>query len=244
MAAVWRTLVALGLGWALGGGVLHPAMAADYKMSTLEWAPYAGATLPGQGFVSATIADALKATGYSLEVQFFPWSRAIRLVDSDASYIGFFPAYYSRERAARYLFSEPIGRSTMVFLERTDNPVKWANYDDLQGRHIGVVRGFVNTEELDARIANKTLIAEEVPDDRSNILKLAAGRIELVVIDSHVYQHLVQTDPQVSRVAAQLQTNPKVLDVKNLYVCFQRTPAGQIALRALNTGLRKVRPPM
>lgn len=244
MSAVWRSLVTVCVGCCLWAGVAPPVLAADYKMSTLEWAPYTGAALPGQGFVSATIADALKATGYSVEMQFFPWSRAVRLVDSDASYIGFFPAYYSRERASRYLFSEPVGRSTMVFLERTDTPVKWANYDDLQGRHIGVVRGFVNTEELDARIANKTLIAEEVPDDRSNILKLAAGRVALVVIDSHVYHHLVQTDPQVARVATQLQVNPKVLDVKNLYVCFQRTAAGQIALRALNTGLRKVRPAM
>lgn len=244
MAAAWRTWVAVGLGCFLFGGVVPPVLAADYKMSTLEWAPYTGAALPRQGFVSATIADALKATGYSVEMQFFPWSRAVRLVDSDASYIGFFPAYYSRERASRYLFSEPIGRSTMVFLERADKPVKWAKYDDLQGHRIGVVRGFVNTEELDARIAKKKLIAEEVPDDRSNILKLAAGRVDLVVIDSYVYQHLVQTDPQVARVATQLQVNPKVLDVKNLYVCFQRTVAAQIALRALNTGLRKVRPAM
>jgi polar amino acid transport system substrate-binding protein len=244
MAAVWRTLVVLGLGLGLWGLLAPQALAADYKMSTLEWAPYTGAALPGLGFVSATIADALKVTGTSVEIEFFPWSRAVRLVEPNSSYIGFFPAYYSRERASRYLFSEPIGRSTMVFLERADTPVKWASYDDLQGRHIGVVRGFVNTEELDARIAQKTVWAEEAPDDRSNILKLAAGRVDLVVIDSHVYQHLVRTDPEVTRVAHQLQANAKALEVKNLYVCFQRTPAGEKALRALNTGLRKVRPAM
>lgn len=244
MAPVWRTLAVFGLGLGLLGGVAPQTLAADYKMSTLEWAPYTGAALPGLGFVSATIADALQVTGASVEIQFFPWSRAVRLVETNSRYIGFFPAYYSRERASHYLFSEPIGRSTMVFLERADNPVKWASYDDLQGRHIGVVRGFVNTEELDARIAKKTVLAEEVPDDRSNILKLAAGRVDLVVIDSHVYQHLVRTDPEVTRVAHLLQANPKVLDVKNLYVCFQRTPDGEKALRALNTGLRKVRPTM
>ncbi|MDR7304774.1 transporter substrate-binding domain-containing protein [Rhodoferax saidenbachensis] len=244
MARMWRTLVAWGLVLSLWGSLAPQALAADYKMSTLEWAPYTGAALPGQGFVSATIADALKVTGTSVEIQFFPWSRAVRLVETHSRYIGFFPAYYSRERASQYLFSEPIGRSTMVFLERVDNPVKWTSYDDLQGRHIGVVRGFVNTEELDSRIAQKKVLAEEVPDDRSNILKLAAGRLELVVIDSHVYQHLVRTDPEIGRAALQLQTNAKVLDVKNLYVCFQRTPEGEKALRALNTGLRKVRPTM
>lgn len=244
MAPVRQSWAALWLGLSLAIGLASPALAADYKMSTLEWAPYTGAALPGQGFVSATIADALKVTGITVDIQFFPWSRAVRLVEPDSAYIGFFPAYYSRERASRYLFSEPIGRSTMVFLERIDSPVRWTAYDDLHGRHIGVVRGFVNTEELDARIAQKTVLAEEVPDDRSNILKLAAGRLELVVIDSHVYQHLVRTDPDVGRAAVQLQTNPRVLEVKNLYVCFQRTPAGEKALRALNTGLRKVRPAM
>jgi len=219
-----------------------PAAAADYKLTTLEWAPYTGADLQGLGFVTATIVDAMKSAGSRAEVQFFPWSRAVRLVDTDPAYVGFFPAYYSRERARRYLYSDPVGRSTVVFLERVDAPVKWAAYDDLLGKRIGVVRGFVNTEELDARIANKTLVAEEVFDDRSNILKLAAGRLDLVVIDSQVYQHLMRTDLEVARVAAQLQPNPKVLEVKNLYVCFQRTPAGVLAQRALNTGLRKVRP--
>lgn len=242
--AVWRTWGMAGLVLSLWGSQAQQALAADYKLTTLEWAPYTGAALPGRGFVSATIAEAFKVTGTSVDIQFFPWPRAVRLIEADSAYIGIFPAYYSRERASRYLFSEPVGRSTMVFLERIDSPVHWSSYDDLRGRHIGVVRGYVNTEELDARIAQKVVRAEEVPDDRSNILKLAAGRLEMAVIDSQVYQHLARTDPEIMRAAMQLQTNPKVLEVKNLYVCFQRTPAGEKALRALNTGLRKVRPAM
>lgn len=242
MKPVGRSWWAMWLAVCLWCSGMLPAAAADYKLTTLEWAPYAGANLQGLGFVTATIVDAMKSAGVSAEVQFFPWSRAVRLVDTDPAYVGFFPAYYSRERATRYLYSDPVGRSTVVFLERADAPVKWVTYDDLQGKRLGVVRGFVNTEELDARIANKTLVAEEVFDDRSNILKLAAGRLDLVVIDSQVYQHMVRTDPEVARLALQLQTNPKVLEVKNLYVCFQRTPVGMLAQRALNTGLRKVRP--
>lgn len=237
---VVSVLLSLGV-WGVGA---PPAAAADYKFSTLEWAPYTGAALPGLGQVSATIAEAMQISGYSVEVQFFPWSRAMRLVDTDVGYMGFFPAYYSRERAARYLYSDPVGRSTVVLLERIDRPVKWTSYDDLLGKRMGVVRGFVNTEELDVRIANRTVLAEEAPDDRSNIFKLAAGRLDLVVIDGQVYQHLVRTDPEVTQLAQHLQTNPKVLEEKNLYVCFQRTPAGALALRALNTGLRKVRPGM
>lgn len=241
MTPVWRAGLATWLGLALWWGVALQASAVDYKLSTLEWAPYTGAALPGQGAVSATIVEALKASGQRVEVQFFPWSRAVRLVDSDPAYVGFFPAYYSRERAARYLYSDPVGRSHVVFLERTENPVKWTTYEDLQGRRIGVVRGFVNTEELDARIASKVLLSEEAPDDRSNILKLVAGRIDLAVVDQQVYTHLVQTDAQLARVAAQLQTNPKVLETKNLYVCFQRSSKGEAAQRALNVGLRKLR---
>ena len=241
MNPVLRAGLAAWLGLGLWWGVALQASAADYKLSTLEWAPYTGAALPGQGVVSATIVEALKASGQRVEVQFFPWSRAVRLVDSDPAYVGFFPAYYSRERAARYLYSDPVGHSHVVFLERTDKPVKWTSYDDLQGQRIGVVRGFVNTEALDARIASKVLLAEESPDDRSNILKLVAGRIDLAVVDRQVYMHLVQTDPQLARVAALLQTNPKVLESKNLYVCFQRSARGAAAQRALNAGLRKLR---
>lgn len=241
MVSGWRIAAWMGLACCLACASLTVARAANYRMATLEWAPYTGADLPGLGFVSATIRDALASAGHSVDIRFFPWSRAVHLVDSDPAYIAFYPAYYSRERAARYLFSEPVGRSTMVFLERVDQVVRWSGYDDLQGLRIGVVRGFVNTEELDSRIANKTLSAEEAPDDRSNVLKLAAGRVDLAVIDSHVFQHLVRTDTAVAQVAQRLQANARVLEVKNLYVCFQRSPAGEAALRALNTGLR--RPP-
>jgi hypothetical protein len=51
---------------------------------------------------------------------------------------------------------------------------------------------------------------------------------------------LASTDPEVARVAPLLKINAKVLEVKNLYVCFQRSPAGVQAQRALNTGLRKL----
>lgn len=242
MRLFWRAVLAVWLAWGHSMLLAQPAPTAEYKLSTLEWAPYTGAALPGLGFITATIVDAMALAGANAEVQFFPWSRAVRLVDTDASYTGFFPAYYSRERAARYLYSDPVGRSQVVFLERTERPVKWASYDDLQGLRIGVVRGFVNTEELDARIASKVVASEEAPDDRSNILKLVAGRVDLVVVDQQVYEHLVQTDPQLARVAQQLQVNPKVLETKNLYVCFQRTAKGAMAQRALNTGLRKLRP--
>ena len=224
----------------LWGTAALPARAADYQLTTLEWAPYTGANLQGKGFISVAIVDAMKLAGANAEVKFFPWARAVRLVDTDPAYVGFFPAYYSRDRATRYLYSDPVGTSNVVFLERFDAPVKWDSYDDLQGKRLGVVRGYVNTEELDARIAQKTLRAEEVVDDRSNILKLAAGRLDLAVIDSQIYQHLASTDPEVARVAPLLKINAKVLEVKNLYVCFQRSPAGVQAQRALNTGLRKL----
>jgi polar amino acid transport system substrate-binding protein len=217
-----------------------PARAANFQLTTLEWAPYTGAALQGKGSISTTIVDAMKLAGATAEVKIFPWARAMRLVDTDPAYVGFFPAYYSRDRATRYLYSDPVGSSNVVFLERVDAPVKWATLDDLQGKRLGVVRGYVNTEELDARIAQKTLQAEEVVEDRSNVLKLAAGRLDLAVIDSQIYEHMVNTDPEVARVAPLLKVNPKVLEVKNLYVCFQRSPAGVQAQRALNTGLRKL----
>ena len=37
-----------------------PARAADYKLTTLEWAPYTGANLQGKGFISVAIVDAMK----------------------------------------------------------------------------------------------------------------------------------------------------------------------------------------
>ena len=216
------------------------AVAADYKVTSLDWPPYTKDKLPAQGASSAVVAEAFKAAGDAVKIEFYPWSRAVDMAKKDKAYVAYFPEYYSKENAAAFLYSDPIGVGPLVFVERKADPVKWDSYDSLKGKRIGVVQDYVNTEELDKRIASKALVADEAPDDTKNLLKVAAGRVDVAVIDLNVFNYLVKNDSSVKAVADKLQVNGKTLEDKKLFVCFKKSPEGEKALKAFNEGLKKI----
>lgn len=235
-----KRLVSLWVGAVSSLVLVAGAAAADYKMTSLDWPPYTGDKLSAMGASSAVVAEAMKAAGHGLKVEFYQWSRTVNLAKSDPAYVAYFPEYHSKENAADFLYSDPIGTGPLVFVERKAAPVTWTTYDSLKGKKIGVVKDYVNTEELDAKIASKALTADVAPDDAKNILKLAAGRLDVAVVDVNVFHFLAKNDPSVKAVADQLQVNAKTLEDKKLYVCFKKSPEGEVALKAFNQGLKKV----
>lgn len=240
MRSTANRLTSLLIGIASSLVLASAASAADYKMTSLDWPPYTGEKLPAMGASSAVVAEAMKAAGHGVKIEFHQWSRALNLAKSDPAYVAIFPEYYSKERAAESLFSDPIGTGPLVFVERKTAPITWTTYDSLKGKKIGVVKDYTNTDELDAKIASKTLTADVAPDDVKNILKLAAGRLDVAVIDVNVFNFLIKNDASVKAVADQLQINAKTLEDKKLYVAFQKSPEGEAALKAFNQGLKKV----
>lgn len=240
MSLAIKRLFALLAVWSLSLVVGAGAWAADYKITSLEWPPYTGEKLPAMGASAAVVAEAMKAAGNGVKIEFHQWTRAVNLAKSDDGYVAYFPEYYSKENAAEFLYSDPIGVGPLVFVERKAAPVTWTSYDSLKGKTIGVVKDYVNTEELDAKIASKALTGSEAPDDVKNLQKLAAGRVDVAVIDVNVFHYLAKNDPAIKAVAAQLQVNAKVLEDKKLYVCFKKNAAGEKALKAFNAGLKKV----
>lgn len=218
------------------------ALAEDYKVTSLDWAPYTNEKLPAQGASSAVVTEAFKASGNTVKIEFYPWSRAVNMAKTDKAYVAYFPEYYSKSLEADFLYSDPIGVGPLVFIERKSAPVQWDSYDSLKNKKIGVVKDYVNTDELDAKIASKALTAEIALDDSKNLLKLAAGRVDVAVIDVNVFNYLVKNDARVKTIADQLQVNNKTLEDKKLYVCFKKSPEGEKARKEFNQGLKKIDP--
>lgn len=216
------------------------ALAEDYKMTSLDWPPYTNEKLPAKGATSAVVSEVMRTMGSKVNIEFYAWSRTLNLVKSDNNYIAYFPEYYSKANEADFLYSDPIGSGPLAFIERKTNPILWASYESLKGKKIGIVRDYVNTAELDSKIASKALTGEEAPDDVKNILKLAAGRVDVAVVDVNVYNFLTKSDPLIKEVAGKLQVNGKILEDKKLYVCFKKSPEGEKARLAFNEGLKKI----
>jgi polar amino acid transport system substrate-binding protein len=209
-------------------------------LTSLDWPPYTGAELPAGGATTAVVRAALAAVGYRLEVVFYPWSRAVALARSPSRFVGYFPEYDSPDVRRDFLLTDPIGSGPLGLVERADAPVHWSVLEDLGAYTIGVVQDYVNTEAFDRRVRAGLQRTSTTVDDKHNLLKVAARRVPLAVVDRRVFAYLAQHDEQTARVAPQLHFNERLLEDKQLYICLRRTPAGEQVRQLINAGLKRI----
>lgn len=207
------------------------------RLASLEWVPYVGAQLPEEGWSSFVVDTAARQFGYRAQVDYFPWTRAMQLGLKDPQYAGYFPAYYTEERARACHFSAPIGKSTVGFAYLKNAPLHWNSLQDLLGLRIGVVAGFSNGPAFDAMTRNGQLHADASPSDMLNLRKLQARRVDAVVIDKLVLHHLLATEPGLARDRSQFVFHDKPLAELPLHVCFQRTASGLALQKAFDAAL-------
>ncbi len=214
------------------------AKAETVRLASLEWPPYSSSAIPGQGASIAVARAAFEAMGHSLQVDFFPWSRTIWTAQSDDEYVGYAPEYFIQ--SDQFVLSDSIGFSPLGFAERIDYPVRWQGLDDLSEYRIGIVQDYVNTPELDTRIRSGAITASVALTDSQNLLKLAAGRTDLAVIDRNVMDYLMVYDRHVASVGDRLRWNPRLLSNNTLHVAFNDTPEGRRWLAIFNEGLSRI----
>jgi polar amino acid transport system substrate-binding protein len=209
--------------------------------TSLDWPPYSGADLPHQGRTIQRATQIFSAMGYTLKVDFFPWSRVVKLGLADNSkYMGYLPEYYDESLTQDCSFSEPIGFSPLGFAQLKSAPIQWQTLDDIAKlTKVGVVRDYINTKELDDKIANGEIKGDVASSDVENIKKLGGKRIPAIVIDESVLNYWLNHQPELSQLKNKIEFNSRLLEKKSLYLCFKKDPQGQKMLQVFNDGLNK-----
>lgn len=214
-----------------------PLQAREVVLTTTAWEPYIGPDLHGQGYIAEVAREALARSGHTMHLTFLPWERAVHMAKTGAAH-GYLPEYQSEGLQRVFLFSDPMPGGPVGFFKRKGREnVDWSRLDSLKPYRIGVVRGYVNTPEFDARA---DLLKDFSNDDMANLRKLVAGRIDLMLADMHVGFHLVRRlSPDV---LARIEFALPPLEEKSLYACF---PADRSASRQLvldfNRGLASMK---
>lgn len=211
------------------------------RFATLEWPPYVSSDLPEFGMTAKILRDiAIAHNGDDARFAFLPWVRAMRYGQEDPDYAGYFPAYWTVERAKTCSFSDPVGISHVGFVERKDAPVTWNELSDLAGTKIGIVNGYANGPEFDSLMAQGKLETEGAATDLDNLRKVAIGRLPLAVVDHAVMEYYAATDAVVRERRTEIQFNAKPLVDLTLHVCFKKTPEGVALKQIFDEGLRKL----
>lgn len=191
----------------------------NVRISSLEWPPYSGEKLPSQGATSEVVRLVFDRIATNVSFDFYPWQRAVqsaRLGQTD----GYGPEYPLE--SDEFILSDPIGQGPLMFAEQSHQPIIWENLDELMNKRMGVVQGYVNTVDLDKRLADKSQVHEAAVDDITNLRKLAMNRLDIVVIDSNVFAYLMATDPKLQRNQPAIRLNPKLLEMKTLHIAFRK----------------------
>lgn len=222
--------------------VAMPAIAQDkiVKLTSLDWPPFSGESQKDKGAAVAVVQAAFAAVGYTVEVAFYPWNRAVALAKDGGDVQGYFPEYAGPDVARDFILSTPLGSSPLGFAERVAAPVTWTSLDDLKDLRIGVVDGYVNTDDLDQRIATGVLRADKANSDLTNLKKLMAERIDLAVIDRAVMNDLMRGTPDLKAAGGTLRFNPTMLENKTLHIAFRKDAKGEAMAKLFAEGLAKI----
>ena len=116
--------------------------------------------------------------GYEVEIQALPWARGISMVEKGEGF-AIFPPYYRPEQRPWMDYSVPILAEEIATLVRKELLPRKKWIDDYKTLKIGINRGFsIFTDE-----EKKIVTIEEEPNNRANLLKLGARRIDVYVND-------------------------------------------------------------
>jgi len=234
--AAFMVLVVLAiLAFCIPSSVSRIAAKADtVTLITNDYPPYNSPSLPQLGIISAISSAAFLHSGDQLVIHFAPWKRAILLAEKGETN-GILSVWYSKERSTVLAYSNPIYSNEIGFYARKDNPIDVSDLSQLKALKIGVVRGYLNPPAFDAA----DLTTDPASDDADNLLKLAAGRIDLVLIDKQLARYLLRT--RLKSIGNQLIWLPPPIDTLQLYVAFSRkSPGWEKRLAHLNAGLAAI----
>jgi polar amino acid transport system substrate-binding protein len=214
------------------------AAAADRSvhLATLNWAPYIGERLDKNGFGAEILRIAFDRSGYDVTFSFMPWVRVLKDVEI-GTYDAVCFAYYSKERESMYHFTLPYAQSVLSFCKLRDVEIRFQSLQDLTPYRIGVVRGFVNTPQFDAL---KSLHKEEVKDELTNLKKLLNRRVDLIIIDKFVLQHLMNTHFSSKKDEVTFLEPPLI--VQPLYLMFSKQlPTAEKKVQAFNQAIEEMK---
>ena len=160
------------------------------RIVTEPWAPYVyeeGGAM--QGLDYETTVTVFQRLGVEVQWQFLPWKRCLAMLDQGHA-DGALDIFHSHDRDALLLYpSEPLSEVEFVLFYANDRPHPAQALDDLRGLTVGISPGYL----YGAPFSESTLFNREpAPSHEANFGKLLLGRVDLVITDRRVGQHVIK----------------------------------------------------
>ncbi|MFT5707765.1 MAG: polar amino acid transport system substrate-binding protein [Oceanospirillaceae bacterium] len=213
------------------------AWAQKVSMVTTQWEPFYSSNLPAEGVITEVAKAAFQRENHQASVSWYPWMRALKIAAyGEADVV--MGAYYSEERSKKFYYSDPIFSIDVGLIAlKSLGIVSYEKLDNLKPYKIGVMRGWVYTQEFDqADFLDKHTLSNQV----TAVRMLLAKRVNIIAASIPVFQHEISL--LKSELAADTVVLKPLLESKPLYLMFNRVDEGNEKLLAdFNRGLAKIR---
>lgn len=185
------------------------------RIVTEPWAPYVyddNGAMRGLDYETTVIV--FQRLGVDVEWQFLPWKRCLAMLEQGQA-DGALDIFHSHDRDALLLYpSEPLSQVEFVLFYANERPHAARQLDDLRGLSVGTSPGYLYGEPFsDSALFNR----EAAPSHEANFGKLMLGRIDLVITDRRVGQHVIEAmglQGKVSQAPLVVSRQPQFLAVR------------------------------
>ncbi|MCK1790794.1 substrate-binding periplasmic protein [Pseudomonas violetae] len=203
------------------------------RIVTEPWAPYVyeenGKAL---GLDYETTAIVFKRLGIEVQWQFLPWKRCLSMLEQGQA-DGALDIFHSDERDATLLYpSEPLSQVQFVMFYANDRPHPFQSLEALRGLTIGTSPGYLyNTDFSESTLFTR----EPAPSHEANFGKLLRGRIDLLITDRRVGQHLLDE----LGIRDKITENPLIISEQNQYLAVRRNAGMDLLVQRFGAELKR-----
>jgi polar amino acid transport system substrate-binding protein len=203
------------------------------RIVTEPWAPYVyeenGKSL---GLDYETTAIVFKRLGIEVEWQFLPWKRCLSMLETGQA-DGALDIFHSDERDATLLYpSEPLSEVQFVMFYANDRPHPFRTLDELRGLTIGTSPGYLYSKDF----RESTLFTREpAPSHEANFGKLVRGRIDLLITDRRVGQHLLDE----LNIRDRITENPTIISQQSQFLAVRRNAGMDLLVQRFGAELKR-----
>jgi polar amino acid transport system substrate-binding protein len=195
------------------------------------------------GLDAEILQAAAAALGLRIETQMTDFKGMLNSVQSRRADITIGGIGWSKERAEKGLFTDPVYYSPAAMAVVGDKPYK--TVDDLKGLRLGTVSGYVWEKSIKAVDGAQTKV---YPDANGFFADLGAGRIDVGFIDPLLvtYQRQVQPDSKFQLAYltpptdAQIAAKPAFKDFRQIQVSFYLPKEATALEKALDAEIGKL----
>lgn len=221
--------------------ICSAAQADEITLVADEWCPINCAVGDSREGIFIEVARKIfEPKGHRITYKILPWSRAVEEVRK-GHYTGAVGTYPKEN--PDFVFPDSILRSGDEYFVLKDNPWRYQGIESLEHISLGVVQGYEYDDEtmeyVEKHIKNpkRIQVISGNKATQSNVKKLLAKRVDVVLEDRLVMKHFLRNKPFSDEIVAAGAT-----ELTDLYIGFSpANPKSESYAKLLTEGLRKLK---